>query len=83
MKISVDIDCSPAEAREFLGLPDVGPVQEMVLETVKERMAEGMAAMDPNRLWQTVFPQNADAWQELQKAFWDRMSGAGGGAKGE
>src|SRR3546814_3772920 len=28
MKIHVDIDCTPEEARVFLGLPEVGPMQE-------------------------------------------------------
>lgn len=83
MKISIDIDCSPAEAREFLGLPDVAPVQEMVLEEFKKRMSEGMAAMDPGRLFQTVFPQNTGAWEDLQKSFWKQMTGGSGGSKGE
>ena len=28
MKISIDIDCSPQEARAFFGLPNVEPIQE-------------------------------------------------------
>jgi hypothetical protein len=27
MKISVDVDCTPEEARRFLGLPDLTPVR--------------------------------------------------------
>ena len=26
MKVTVDIDCTPADARAFLGLPDVTPL---------------------------------------------------------
>jgi kynurenine formamidase len=30
MKIKIDIDCTPQEARAFFGLPDVEPIQEAV-----------------------------------------------------
>ncbi|WP_420846806.1 DUF6489 family protein [Microvirga tunisiensis] len=28
MKITMDVECTPEEARAFLGLPDVKPMQE-------------------------------------------------------
>ncbi|MEO7470377.1 MAG: DUF6489 family protein, partial [Sphingobium limneticum] len=28
MKVTVDVDCTPAEARAFLGLPDVTPIHD-------------------------------------------------------
>ena len=31
MKIKIDIDCTPQEARAFFGLPHVEPMQEAVL----------------------------------------------------
>jgi hypothetical protein len=33
MKITIDIDCTPGEARAFLGLPDVAPLQAEVMGT--------------------------------------------------
>jgi hypothetical protein len=39
MKISIDIDCTPEEARQFLGLPDMGPLQD----EMKKRMESGMS----------------------------------------
>jgi hypothetical protein len=42
MKIHLDIDCTPEEARTFMGLPDVGPMQEAVMKEMQDRM---MAAM--------------------------------------
>jgi Family of unknown function (DUF6489) len=32
MKINVEIDCTAEEARAFLGLPDVQPMQEQLWE---------------------------------------------------
>ena len=31
LKITIDIDCTPDEARQFMGLPDVKPLQAAVL----------------------------------------------------
>ena len=38
MKVNVEFDCSPAEARHFLGLPDVTPVNEFYVDTLIKSM---------------------------------------------
>ena len=38
MKVNVEIDCSPEEARRFLGLPDVTRVNEFYVDTVINSM---------------------------------------------
>src|SRR3546814_5754491 len=38
MKITVNVDCTPEEARRFLGLPDVQPLQEAVMRQMQERV---------------------------------------------
>jgi hypothetical protein len=30
--VAVEVDCTPEEARRFLGLPDVVPVQQALME---------------------------------------------------
>ena len=35
MKITVGIDCTPTEAREFMGLPDVKPMQRDSWQTLR------------------------------------------------
>ena len=35
MKVSVDVDCTPEEARRFLGLPDLSAVHEAYVEKMK------------------------------------------------
>ena len=32
MKVTVEVDCTPEEARRFLGLPDVVPMQQAAME---------------------------------------------------
>ena len=54
MKITIDIDCTPEEARRFLGLPDFAAVNE----ALQQRMAENLKSMDPESLaknWWSLF----------------------------
>jgi hypothetical protein len=73
LKVSVEIDCTPTEARQFFGLPNVERVQQMMLERLDQKMAEATERFSPEALmgsWLSIFPQNAE-W--LQKAFPDAM----------
>ena len=38
MKITVDIDCTPEEARQLMGLPDVADAQRAVVGEMKKRI---------------------------------------------
>lgn len=38
MKIKTEIECSPEEARKFLGLPDVGKANDLYVDTVTKAM---------------------------------------------
>ena len=43
MKVKVDIECTPEEARRFMGLPDLAPVHEAYVETMRKSMTEGIS----------------------------------------
>ncbi len=43
MKVTIDIDCTPEEARRFSGLPDLAPVHEAYVEKLKGAVADGAA----------------------------------------
>ena len=45
MKVTFDIDCTPEEARAFLGLPDVRPMQEAVMKQVQEKLMANIQAL--------------------------------------
>ncbi len=69
MKIRFDIDCSPEEARAFLGLPDVSAVQREMMETLRERLLANIQSMDVERLFKTWMPSGADGWEQTIKNF--------------
>ncbi len=82
MKITIDVDCSPEEARTFLGLPDVAPMQAAVMEELGKRMSAGLEAMDPEVLMKTWMPLGLQGLEQAQKMFWSQMSEAARGTKG-
>ena len=42
MKVTVDVDCTPEEARRFLGLPDLTPVHAAYVEKMKKAVSDGV-----------------------------------------
>jgi hypothetical protein len=37
LNVEVEIDCTPLEARQFFGLPDVQPMQNAVMQTLSSK----------------------------------------------
>ncbi|MCG8695550.1 MAG: DUF6489 family protein [Minwuiales bacterium] len=81
MKINIDIECTPQEARSFLGLPDVEPMQKAMMQQTQDRMMQYLDGMDPETLLKTWLPAGIQGWEQIQKAFWSQLAGAGGSAK--
>ena len=77
MKFKVDIDCTPEEARTFLGLPDVKPLQEALLTELEERLRATLKAMDPEAMLKTWLPTTLKGFEQLQEMFLSQMSGLG------
>jgi hypothetical protein len=78
MKVRIDIDCTPEEARAFLGLPDVQPMQQALMGQLEERMSNALNAMDPETMMKTWLPAGIQGFEQLQKMFWSQMSAAMG-----
>jgi len=84
MKINFDIDCTPEEARTFLGLPDVKPMQEAMMREVEDRMKANLAAMEPETMFKNWLPAGVQGFEQMQKMFWAQMgSGVGNESKDE
>lgn len=79
MKIKIDIDCSPEEARAFLGWPDVADFQRAAMEQMRERTSEYFASLEPDKLAKMFMPAGAEAWDAMQRAFTRFASGGAGG----
>ena len=76
MKITMDVECTPEEARAFLGLPDVKPMQEHLMQEVQERMAANIRAMEPEAMLRTWLPATLKGFEQIQEIFMSQMTGA-------
>jgi hypothetical protein len=74
MKITVDVDCTPEEARAFLGLPDVKPMQEQLMRELQERMAANIRAMEPEAMFKTWLPATLKGLEQIQEMFISQMT---------
>lgn len=81
MQIKVNVDCTPEEARTFLGLPDLKPVQDRYVQGVLDMM-NGAANFEQ---METMFKSLSPLGDASMKMFNDMMSvglGAAAGKKG-
>ena len=75
MKFRIDIDCTPQEARTFLGLPDVESVQKALYGEIEARTRAALDRMDPQSLLETWLPA-VKGWEELMKAWVPNLDAA-------
>jgi len=73
MKVTINIDCTPEEARAFLGLPDVRPMQEAVMREVQARTMQSLQAMDPEQMMKTWVPATLQGLEQMQR-FWTQLA---------
>lgn len=80
MKISFDIECTPEEARRFLGLPDVSPVNEALVEELAKKTSEMANSMDVEKMMTQWMTAGVQGLGELQQKFFEQFAA---GAKGK
>ncbi len=73
MRFTINVECTPDEARAFFGFPNVAPMQEALMKEMQEQMAANVRGMDPQGLLQMWLPASMQAFEKFQKAFWSQM----------
>ena len=66
MKMTIEIDCSPQEARTFLGLPDVTVLNDKLVEEMQKRMTSNMAMVAPDELMKNWAAFGAGAQEQFR-----------------
>ena len=78
MKFTVNVECSPEEARRFMGLPDVTPINEALVAEMTSRMQKNLALMSGENMmssWMSVGTQAQDAFVKLMTSGVERRNG--------
>ena len=83
MKVNVELDCTPEEARRFLGLPDVKPANDLYVEALTKAM-KGVGSLEQlEEYTRRIAPMGQMGMQLFQKLFESgaAMGGMGGSKK--
>jgi hypothetical protein len=74
MKISVDVDCTPEEARRFMGLPDMSSVHEAYLTRMRGAIEHGITPDVIQSMMQSWGPMG-ETGMKMWRQMLDQMGG--------
>jgi len=81
MKVNIEIDCTPLEARQFFGLPDVVPMQVAVMDKLQQQMTANIEKISPEALMQSWFTFDPKIAEQFQDMFVTMLGGSRNGDK--
>ena len=70
MKIHVEVDCTPEEARRAMGLPDFTPLHERYVATLGEMLEKGASPELLERMMRSWAPMG-DAGMQMWRQMFD------------
>lgn len=73
MKVNIEVDCTPDEARRFLGLPDVAPMQQTVMAAMEKRLVDTISSTDPQKLMEQWLPFSVKGMEQWG-ALWQQIA---------
>jgi hypothetical protein len=68
MKFTIEIDCTPEEARHFFGLPDVKPIQDAAMAKMGQQMSDAVLNLTPEAMLRTWLPLSPWTPTQMQEA---------------
>ena len=78
MKMNIEIDMTPDEARRFLGLPDVTKVQDKMMAEIEKRMKAAIDVNDPEAMLKAWMPLGGQGFEQFQRFMFDSARRAAG-----
>lgn len=76
MKLTIDIDLTPEEARRFFGMPDVAPMNKMIVDEMTKRAKENLDTLaDPERVMAQWMAMSGKGFEQFQNLMGKAMSG--------
>jgi hypothetical protein len=76
MKIHIDMEMTPEEARKLMGLPDLTRMQEQMTAEMQKRMKAALDTSDPEAMLKAWMPVAAPGLEQFQRFLWDSAKAA-------
>lgn len=67
MKMTIEVDCTPEEARRFMGLPDVTVLNEQIVREMQERMTANISMLSTEEMMKNWMTLGAGAQEQFRK----------------
>ena len=80
MKMRVEMDLTPDEARRLMGLPDLTAMQGRLVEEFERRMMAAMEKSAPEEVMKQWFALGSQGFEQFQRFLWDSARTASGAA---
>lgn len=80
MKVRIEAECSPEEARAFLGLPDVAPFNDQLVGEMTRRMQANLSSLQPEEVWKSWMMWGGQAQEQFRTLVATATRAAAGGA---
>ena len=72
MKVTITVDCTPEEARTFLGFPDFSAVQQQMVQAMQDQFRQQLSG-DPEAAMKAWFGQGLQGLGDMQKNYWQQF----------
>lgn len=75
MKVTIEVDCTPLEARSFFGLPDVTVLNDHLVQEMKNRMDANITMLQPEELMRSWMSFGGQAQEQFMRMMLAATSG--------
>jgi hypothetical protein len=75
MKVTIEVECTPLEARAFLGLPDVTVLNDHLVQEMKSRMDSNINMLQPEELMRSWMSFGGQAQEQFMRMMLAATSG--------
>ncbi len=79
MKMTIEVDCTPEEARAFMRLPDVTPLNDHLVNEMQKRLSANINMLAPEELMKNWMSFGAGAQEQFRNLMTAAATGAMGG----
>ncbi|MBL8259191.1 MAG: hypothetical protein JNM60_05230 [Candidatus Competibacteraceae bacterium] len=81
MKVNVSVEATAQEMREFLGLPNIQPLHDDMMQSIRDNVKRGSINFESfNQFFKPLLPVQLHSMEMVQK-FWEAVAKANIGAK--
>jgi hypothetical protein len=81
MKMTIEVDCTPEEARRFMGLPDVTALNDHLVQEMAKRIDANISMLSPDEFMKNWMTFGAGAQDQFRRMMEASLGGASGQPK--